>query len=352
MDKAIDADGEVRLSATARAFGAENRSRLLGLYFADPETPVTAENAWQHVYRLLLWIDQTIALAHCYESDKAQPGRKWYARSLLFHEWVARELGTEPAALGASIDWLFREAVRDLAGRAIASRDAAYKRQRASYEGRGFPEPGDHPELMAIVKETLGAYVVKQPPPDIQRRLARRIYASVSQENKRKNLVGEGFEDVIAAIVSRMPFASRLTIRNRCLLHDLPGFHAPPENAKPKKVDLALIKGDARALVTAKWSIRADREEQFPSDFDVYARLESAGRDFQYVLITNEFDAARLSAACERRRENAPLFSRVVHIKPDAVLAAYSDETVKRVREHVRSGRLMSLKAWLEELGG
>ena len=37
--------------------------------------------------------------------------------------------------------------------------------------------------------------------------------------------------------------------------------------------------GDARILVTAKWSARADREEQFMSDFQAYERLESASRD-------------------------------------------------------------------------
>jgi hypothetical protein len=39
------------------------------------------------------------------------------------------------------------------------------------------------------------------------------------------------------------------------------------------------------------------------SDFQTYERLESMGEDFAYVLVTNEFDAARLRAACERRRQ-------------------------------------------------
>ena len=71
-------------------------------------------NAWQHVYRLLLWIDRTTGLAHCYESDKAQPGRPWYARSLAFHDWVSTEFHVAPANLADDIDWLFREAVKDL----------------------------------------------------------------------------------------------------------------------------------------------------------------------------------------------------------------------------------------------
>jgi hypothetical protein len=57
-----------------------------------------------------------------------------------------------------------------------------------------------------------------------------------------------------------------------------------------------ILVGAARTFVTAKWSVRADREEQFMGDFQAYERLESAGPDFGYVLITNEFDAARRSA--------------------------------------------------------
>jgi hypothetical protein len=118
---------------------------------------VTTENAWQHVYRLLLWIDRTTALAHCYESDKAQPGRAWYARSLAFHSWVSNSLNTTPAALGEHIDWLFREAVKDIASRAQTARTAAYAVQRAPYDGLGFPEPGEDPGLTGIVKGSLGS---------------------------------------------------------------------------------------------------------------------------------------------------------------------------------------------------
>ncbi len=73
--------------AVAAAFGAQNRTRLIDAYFAGRE-PLTREMAWEHVYRLLLWIDQTTGLAHCYESDKCQPGKPWYGRSLAFHDWM------------------------------------------------------------------------------------------------------------------------------------------------------------------------------------------------------------------------------------------------------------------------
>ncbi len=352
-DEQPEASAATPQEGVARAFGAENRARLLDRYF-EQTGPVTAANAWQHVYRLLLWIDRTTALAHCYESDKAQPGRPWYARSLAFHDWVSAELRVAPAALAEQIDWLFREAVKDLAARAVAGRSAAYERQRAPYTGRAFPEPGEDPELAAIIREALGKWMPSEPPDDELRALTRRIHAYLTQENKRKNLVGEGFEDVIAAVMHRLPFRKSVQVRTRVVLHDVPGFHPSPPMEKVKKVDLALLAGHARTLVTAKWSIRADREEQFMSDFQAYERLESAGQDFGYVLITNEFDAARLRAACERRRQNAPLFAHVVHINPAAVNVVYRDggaEGASAVRTHIATGRLMSLQAWLESVG-
>ena len=301
----------------------------------------------------MLWIDRTTALAHCYESDKAQPGRAWYARSLSFHGWVCAALEVAPNELGQHIDWLFREAVKDLASRSLVSRNAAYEAQRAPYQGRDFPEPGEDPELVAIIEEALGSWINKQTPDEVLKNLTRRLYAYITQENKRRNLVGEGFEDVISGVIGRMPFVNHIQMRSRVLLHDLSGFHAPPANEKPKKVDLALITPRRRILTSAKWSIRADREEQFQSDFEAYARLESAGKDFDYVLITNEFDAARLKAACERRKQNASLFTAVVHINPEAVLATYEKATrgaVRDIREHFASGRLISFKAWLNKL--
>lgn len=338
--------------AVDRVFGAENRARLLDRYFSIHRT-VEPDKAWLHVYCLLLWIDRTTALAHCYESDKAQPGRPWYARSLAFHDWLATALHITPAQLGDSIDWLFREAIADLTHQAVALRSAAYELQRAPYVGRGFPEPGEDPELAGIIREMLSPWLDCPPPDKELRRLTRRVHAHLGQENKRRNLVGEGFEDVIAAIVTRLGGTESLTVCNRILLHDLPGFHAPTPSEKSRKVDLTILGEGQRNLVSVKWSIRADREEQFSSDFEAYARLESAGQNFSYTLITNEFDAARLKAACERRRQNGLLFSHVVHINPQGVLAAYGESgrgAARQIRDHIESGRLMDLATWLRSL--
>jgi hypothetical protein len=354
----------VPAAAVERAFGTENRARLLDEYFARAEW-VSPDTAWRHTYRLLLWVDRTTGLAHCYESDKCQPGRPWYARSLAFHAWVAQALGVAPARLGDHVDLLFRRAAADLAAAAAArraQRDAAASSQRAPYAALDLPLPGEDPELEAIVMEALEPYLAAPPPIEVLRVLTERIQAHVGQENKRKNLVGEGFEDTLAALLRRSPgLGDTHEIHVRPLLHDLPGFHPPRGSEKARQVDLALVRhrDEHRTLVSCKWSVRSDREEQFPSDFRAYTELESAGRDFDYTLVTNEFDPARLAAACDARRQNARLFTDVVHVNPDGPAAAYAAPGLPararggqaRALEHVDAGRLISLGTWMESLG-
>jgi hypothetical protein len=343
----------------ARPFGAASRADLLEQYFSSRQ--VTAENAWQHVYRLLLWADRTTGLAHCYESDKAQPGRPWYARSLAFHAWLAGELGATPADLGKELDWLFHSATQRLAAAAVAqakARATAAAVQREPWADQGLPDPGTDPELERILEPVMDPDPAKRPGGEVVRQVTQEIRSYFASENKRKNLLGEGFEDVLAAILLRLPghpFAAE-HIYQRKLLHEIPGFRRPPGQEKARKVDLALARPSrVRVLVSAKWSVRADREEQFGVDFDTYARLEDRGDDFEFVLITNEFDAARLASACDRRVPGRPLFDQVVHVNPAGVLAAYSAlgtpaqarSAATRLPELVDSGRLMSLASWL-----
>ena len=89
--------------------------------------------------------------------------------------------------------------------------------------------------------------------------------------------------------------------------------------------------------------------------WEAYARLEDEGRDFGFVLITNEFDAARLLAACDRRRPGAFLFSTIVHVNPHGPFAAYGAErrrAAARLDELVDDGRLISLEKWIDGLLG
>jgi hypothetical protein len=345
-------------------FGAANRARLLTRYLEEQTGEVTPANTWEHIYRLLLWIDRTIGLAHCYESDKCQPGRPWYARSLAFHHWLAGALGTSPSSLADEIDVLFQWATEDLAAQAAARSTALppdVKRQREPYAGQGLPEPGQDPELEAIITEVLEPYLHQPPSAEDLHRLTERINAYLRLENKRKNLLGEGFEDTLAALMRQIPsIGGAYNIHVRPWLHDLPGFYQPRARDKPPEVDVALVRraDGYRTLVTCKWSVRSDRERQFASDFADYSRQESANQSWDYVLVTNEFDPARLARACDNRRENALIFNAVVHVNLAGPSAAYSAPVrvsgerggVANARAHAETGRLVSLEAWLARL--
>ncbi|WP_173923333.1 hypothetical protein [Agromyces sp. Marseille-P2726] len=352
--------------ASERAFGAENRARLLAIYFDDIAIePVTAASAWQHVYRLLMWVDRTIGLAHCYESDKCQPGRPWYARSLQFHRWLSAELGTTPAKLSEGVDWLFTSAVQDLT-RARESQSALLAQkanaQRAPFAHDDMPLPGEDPELENMIEHAVLDDLGMTAPAGFAKNLSMKVQTYLASENKRKNLVGEGFEDTLAEVLFRIPSLNRAyDILLRPALHELPGFNPPRGGDKTKRVDLALVRRSdgRRTLVSCKWSIRSDREEQFATDFEAYAHLESSGEDFAYVLVTNEFDPARLAAACENRRQNAEMFTEVVHVNPAGPLAAYSvglsqgrtdSRGIARARAHISSGRLVGLADWISSL--
>jgi hypothetical protein len=118
--------------------------------------------------------------------------------------------------------------------------------------------------------------------------------------------------------------------------------------------DLGLVaRSGRRALVSVKWSVRADRDEQFGVDFDTYARLEDSGEDFDFVLVTNEFDAARLVSACDRRVPGRQLFNHVVHVNPQGVLAVYGDAergAAAKLSGLVEGCRLLPLGSWLADV--
>lgn len=349
-------------STIKAAFGAKNRLHLIDEYFSgQSETDITPAKAWAHVYRLLLWVDQTTGLGHCYESDKSQPGKRWYARSLAFHDWVSTALGTSPGTLAENIDWLFLRAAEDLAAdvlRRSAKITAKAESQREPYEGRGFPLPGEDPELVAIFRETLDGHLSAEPTAEVWGKLVQRVRQYLALDNKRKNLVGEGFEDVLSQVVQRTCRRADLEVYTRRALHDLPGFNRTRAGDKPNKVDVAVIRPAMRTLVTAKWSVRADREKQFTTDFSDYIGAESDRKPFEYVFVTNEFDPARLMRACEQLTANALMFTRVVHISTDAIRATYGHfkaekeeaASMQRVLRHIDEGRLISLERWLGDL--
>lgn len=358
----VEPGAEAPTRLVEAAFGHENRMRLLGRFFGS-RPPVTPEGAWRDIYRLLLWIDPTIGLAHCYESDKCQPGRAWYARSLAFHTWLARGFGATPRGLGSEIDVLFSWAVTDLAARAARRREssaAVAEEQRQVYASEELPLPGEDPELIELINRHLEPWLRERPHAEDLRALAASVRLHIGQENKRKNLVGQGFEDTLAAILQRIPpIQQSYRIRIRPKLHELPGFYPPKEGEDTQEVDLALVRksDNHRTLVTCKWSFRSDREKQFPNEHTAYMNLRSNNKPFDYVLLTNEFDPARMASVCDRTRDVHPLFQAVVHVNPAGLLAAYaapgqdrSDGGIARARKHIADGRIQSVETWLTGL--
>ncbi len=335
------------------AFGAVNRNRLIQEFLS-----ASADEPWKAVYKLILWIDKTTGLAHCYESDKTQPGKNWHVRSLRFHEWLATECGASPATVGACIDWLFRHVADDYARYMVSQYQRLLTRaaaQRAPFADSGFPEPGDDPGIVAIIRDVLGTHLTSEPSQEQWRQLTTRVRDLVSLENKRKNIVGEGFEDVLAAVIRRSDPKDALVAHARRPLHEVEGFANRRVGDKPTKVDLVIVRAAdrRRILVTAKWSTRADREEQFKADFQKYLGAESTNQTFDYVLVTNEFDPARLKRACDLNSGNSRMFASVVHIRPEAVRAVYGMQpelTMRQVVEYMDAGRIVGLDVWIESL--
>jgi hypothetical protein len=276
-------------------------------------------------------------------------------------------LNTPPSKLAEGVDWLFRKATSDLAAEVVrkaSSQALLAAKQRKPYEEKGFPKPGEDPELVSIIANVLGGRLSSQPTAEEWQVLVQRIRQYLMLENKRRNLVGEGFEDVLAAVIKRAPGSSELDVRTRHFLHDLPGFNRAKQGEKPNKVDLAILQPhqSQRMLVTVKWSLRADREKQFASEFAEYVAAESSRQPFEYVFVTNEFDPARLMRACEALSGNNHLFSKVVHINTDALKATYgagalkdtaesgTEESMQKVVRYIDTQRLIGLKTWLGSL--
>lgn len=335
------------------AFGAVNRDRLITQFLAGSNDP-----AWMSIYKLILWADKTTGLAHCYESDKCQPGKSWHARNLRFHDWLARALNSSPSDVGAEIDWLFRRVAGDYANFMVRQYQvllAKARTQRAPYEGQGFPEPGDDPEIVALIRHTLSEYLNGTPTVEQWRALTTKIRDLISLENKRKNIIGEGFEDTLAIIIKRADTNNTLQVQTRSALHDIRGFANRRANEKLVRVDLALVRtaDHHRIMISVKWSTRADREEQIRTDHQKYIAAESDSRPFEYVMVTNEFDPARLKRACEWTSGNSLMLHKIVHISPEALRAVYGEApeaTMIEVLNYVEAGRIISIDEWLVEI--
>lgn len=343
-------------SLQAGAFSQPARLDLIDRYFGD--RLVAPEEAWKDVYRLLLWADATTGLAHCYESDKAQPGRPWYARSLAFHSWLAMHFDVKPVDLADRLDWMFRQVIKRVADEETAKREALEEKAQAQIAEfpNPMPAPDDDPELRDLIEPLLmdGSF---RPSDSTIRYVLRRVRAHITSENKRKNLLGRGFEDVLAGVIQRLEIPARPEIGTQTAIQNIEGFRSPREGDKDEKVDLhAITPGGRRVLVSAKWSVRADREKQMLFDFRTYVDCNVLREPFEYVWVTNEFDPARLVANATSTEGNQRLFDAVVHVCPPALAVVHRLDsltltgTPKRLKELLDEGRIIGLGDWLKSL--
>ena len=282
------------------AFGAMDMERLVDEYFSS-QARLDPDRAWEHVYLLLLWMEQSTGLAHSHESGEHQPSQSWHQRSLGFDRRVRVSIGASP--LAKKIDWLVRRAT--------------------SEEERGP--------------------------------LFERVRHFLALENNRRCLVDSGFKDVLASIIRRVIGASRGTVYTRCLLEELPDFRPPRQGDEPGEVDLAIVHGRdrKRTIATVQWILRADREERLVSDHDDYTDANESKEPFAHVLVTNEFDPDRLKRVCELQRRDHQVFSRVVHVNTDGLMAAWvgaRERSIVDLMRYIDGRRLVSLETWLWQL--
>ena len=179
-----------------------------------------------------------------------------------------------------------------------------------------------------------------------------RYYFTV--ERKRQNILGEGFEDLLWLLATRVSGVPSDAIRLRKKADALPGFAAQHTRERIEKPDLAFVlAGRTDRLVSVKWSIRQDRQKQWSDELDCYAALLSQPVAPKFQLVTNEYDPGRLlNAFALSSRRQLPLDC-IYHVNLGLLKVALSDHpTWKSVKQHAEAGRLRSLEQWLRELQG
>ena len=327
-----------------------SRVRILKKHYASA-SPITAENAWKFIYRELLWVDGSTGLAHLYESDKAQPGRPWYDRTVIFTDLLCQHFGNiTREQLGQEIDQLFRAILQELVeSPAVLSDTDELDEAAASYRDdvevldagnlaiayiqNNSPEVySPDAELVAEFASLLGergGLIQSQAMPLARTLVARaRFYYTV--ERKRQNVLGEGFEDLLQMLlmkVGQIP-ESLFAVRRRA--NTLPGFHTPGNRDRIEAPDIALVRGDrTELLASVKWSLRHDRQKQLSDELDCYADLLSQAKFPRYVLVTNEYDPGRLVNA-DGLTHHGQAIDCIYHTNLDLLLRVLDDHDSAR----------------------
>jgi len=353
-------------------FGKDSRLRILRKHFAEAGT-ITAEIAWKFIYRELLWIDGSTGLAHLYESDKAQQGRRWYDRTVVFTDMLCERFGNiSREELKQQIDRLFRAVLEKAIRNPEATADVDDLREvlTTSQAQVEFPDEIVQATIGASQDHTTERYV---PDPDlvaefaallvsrgqmalpVAQSLARelvvkaRLYFAV--ERKRQNVLGEGFEDLLQLLMVQVGHVPGNYIRVRLPAPALPGFQRPTQRERNESPDIAIVRNDqTELLASVKWSLRHDRQKQLSDELDSYLDLLSQDEFPQYVLITNEYDPGRLINTDGLNRRGHRI-SCIYHTNLELLLGALRDHSrAKDLNPLIAAGRLQSIEDFLNDL--
>ena len=186
---------------------------------------------------------------------------------------------------------------------------------------------------------------------DLAKQIVSRARHYFTVERKRQNILGEGFEDLLFLLATRVCAVPEDTIRLRKKADTLPGFTAKHTREKIESPDLAFVTGkQTDLLVSVKWSIRQDRQKQWVDELECYSDLLSQTETPKFHLVTNEYDPGRIVNAFSLASSKLKLDC-MYHVNPEMLEVALSSHpTWKAVKEKIDAGRLKSLEQWLREL--
>ena len=320
--------------------------RVLEEYFAQAGV-VDETNAWEHVYRCLLWMNLGAGLAHIYDSNHMQQGGVFHGRAVRFTELLCGRWGITRRELPEKIDHLFKGCVAEL------------KRRQAATEGELDEETES--ELISAIEAVLrGEGIVEPQALFIARRIEGLSRDFFTIGNKRKNALGEGFEDLLWILLQRVSRVPTDKIKLRTPVSMMPGFRraAPTQVGGRRKrephPDIAIIEGDiTHVITTAKWSMRQDRETQFQSEYSSFQMNKVQSAELTYVLITNEFDLARLKNVANAMPggEGGYIFHTMYHICLPLLRETHGTR-FREIEPWVGTGKLKSLSDFLTDMRG
>lgn len=348
--------------AIQSAFGQRTRQRVLDEYFQTTGA-VTATNAWEHVYRTMLWMDERTHLAHIYDSNHMQRGGNFYARAVRFTELLCQRFGVSRAELGDQVDYLFRGCVQEMLEHENISAEAGASAAAQLAEQEETEAAGVDLDESAFLADIIGLLQDAGFSPErasvLGREIDQRAKTFFTLGNKRQNVLGEGFEDLLTLLLQRIANVPAERIRVRTNVADLPGFRkaAPVPGLRGRterlpKPDIAIVdEAHTYAIVTAKRSMRQDREMQFAREYSAYSRMKVQNQDIEFFLVTNEFDVARLDNVARSQPGNVGgyLFHTIYHVNAELLRETQGNQ-VGSVGGWIQAGKIASLEDFFRHM--